>query len=58
MKILTIAATAFAVVPFFLSFFVPDWYLGDQQNAIENVDLAGRKVHNLDATSPVVPPKV
>lgn len=51
MKILTIAATVFAAVPFFLSFFVPDWYLGDQQNAVDNVDLAGEKVHNPDVSS-------
>jgi len=51
MKILTIAATVFAVVPFFLSFFVPDWYLGDQQNAVDNVDLTGEKVHNPDVPS-------
>jgi len=51
MKILTIAATVFAVVPFFLSFFVPDWYLGDQQNAVDNVDLAGEKVQNPDVPS-------
>lgn len=59
MKILTIAATAFAVVPFFLSFFVPNWYLGDQQNAVDNVDLAGEKVHNPDVPSiPTVSEKV
>ncbi|KAF8887863.1 drug:h+ antiporter [Gymnopilus junonius] len=43
MKILTIAATAFSVVPFALSFFMPNWYLGDQQNAADNEDLAGEK---------------
>jgi hypothetical protein len=48
MKILTIAATVFAVVPFLLAFLMPDWYLGDQQNAVENVDLAGEKVENPD----------
>jgi hypothetical protein len=48
MKILTIAATVFAVVPFLLAFSMPDWYLGDQQNAVENVDLAGEKVENPD----------
>lgn len=43
MKILTIAATAFSVVPFVISFFMPNWYLGDQQNAVDNADLAGEK---------------
>ncbi|KAF8198595.1 drug:h+ antiporter [Pholiota molesta] len=44
-----IAATVFAVVPFLLAFLMPDWYLGDQQNAVENIDLAGEKVENPDA---------
>ena len=48
MKILTIAATVFAVVPFALAFWMPNWYLGDQQNAVDNVDLAGEKVNNPD----------
>ncbi|KIJ51356.1 hypothetical protein M422DRAFT_43910 [Sphaerobolus stellatus SS14] len=43
MKIMTIAATAVAVLPLILAFFMPDWYLGTQQNAIDNVDLAGEK---------------
>ncbi|PPQ72102.1 hypothetical protein CVT26_006880 [Gymnopilus dilepis] len=43
MKMLTIAATAFAVVPFVVSFFIPNWYLGDQQNAVDNADLTGEK---------------
>ncbi|KDR72260.1 hypothetical protein GALMADRAFT_253088 [Galerina marginata CBS 339.88] len=51
MKVLTIVATAFAVIPFFLAFFMPNWYLGDQQNAIDNLDLAGEKVHNPDSPS-------
>jgi len=33
----------------YISFFVPDWYLGDQQDAVDNADLAGEKVHNPDA---------
>ncbi|KAF4609696.1 hypothetical protein D9613_012060 [Agrocybe pediades] len=48
MKIMTIAATAFAVVPLILALFMPNWYLGDQQNAVENVDLKGEKVENPD----------
>jgi hypothetical protein len=48
MKILCSVATVFAVPTFILSFFIPNWYLGDQQNAIENVDLSGRKVDNPD----------
>lgn len=48
MKSMTIAATAFAVVPLILAFFIPNWYLGDQQNAVENVDLKGEKAENPD----------
>ncbi|KAG6816467.1 hypothetical protein H0H87_005827 [Tephrocybe sp. NHM501043] len=44
MKIMTIAATVFAVVPFLLSFLMPNWYLGDKQNAVEDVGLAGEHV--------------
>lgn len=39
MKILIITATCIAVIPFALSFFIPDWHLGDKQNAVDNVDL-------------------
>lgn len=53
MKILTILATVFAVLPLIISLFVPNWYLGDQQNAVENKDLSGEKVHNPDVDSPV-----
>lgn len=48
MKILTIVATCFAVAPLVLSFFMPNWYLGDQQNAVENKNLAGEPVSNPD----------
>ncbi len=44
MKVLTIAATVFAVVPFALAFWMPNWYLGDQQNAVDNANLSGEKV--------------
>ena len=49
MKILTIVATVFAVVPFALAFWMPNWYLGDQQNAVENSNLSGEKVENAAA---------
>lgn len=45
---MTIVTTAFAVVPFALAFWMPNWYLGHQQNAVENVDLAGEKVNDPD----------
>ncbi|TFK33911.1 drug:h+ antiporter [Crucibulum laeve] len=44
MKIMTIVGTVFAVFPLLLSLIMPNWYLGDQQNAVEQVDLAGGKV--------------
>ncbi|KAF8149148.1 drug:h+ antiporter [Crassisporium funariophilum] len=51
MKIITIVATIFGFIPFALSFLMPNWYLGDQQNAVENVDLSGEKVAtSIDST--------
>jgi len=44
MKIITIVATVLSVFPFLLSFFMPDWYLGDSQNAVENVDLKDKQL--------------
>ncbi|KAH0589823.1 hypothetical protein H2248_000018 [Termitomyces sp. 'cryptogamus'] len=44
MKVMTIVATVLAVVPFILSFLMPNWYLGDKQNAVEDVGLAGERV--------------
>ncbi|KAH8080721.1 drug:h+ antiporter [Cristinia sonorae] len=53
MKILCIIATVFAVPPLIIAFFVPNWYLGDQQNAIDNVNLSGERVHNPDVKDSV-----
>ncbi|KAG6908911.1 hypothetical protein DXG01_002792 [Tephrocybe rancida] len=44
MKIMTIVATIFAIIPFLLAFLMPNWYLGDKQNAVEDVGLAGEHV--------------
>ncbi|KAF5326806.1 hypothetical protein D9619_005122 [Psilocybe cf. subviscida] len=44
MKILTIVATVFGAVPLVISFWMPNWYLGDQQNAVDNVGLSGERV--------------
>jgi len=41
MKILCIAATAFAVPPLIFSLFMPNYYLGDTQNAVDETGLAG-----------------
>ncbi|KAG5639035.1 hypothetical protein H0H81_007648 [Sphagnurus paluster] len=46
MKVMTIAATVVAVFPLILALFMPNWYLGDNQNAVENVDLKGERVQN------------
>ena len=44
MKYLCIAATVFAVPPLIMSFFMPNFYLGDAQNAVDGVGLAGDRV--------------
>lgn len=44
MKIMTIVATVAAIIPFALAFFMPDWHLGDTQNAVDKVDLQGERV--------------
>ncbi|EAU93687.1 ferrichrome-type siderophore transporter [Coprinopsis cinerea okayama7 len=41
---LCIAACVFAVPPLLLSLLMPNWYLGDFQNAVEQTDLAGSVV--------------
>ncbi|KAF9457293.1 drug:h+ antiporter [Collybia nuda] len=46
MKVMTIVATATAVIPFALAFLMPNWHLGDTQNAVENVDLKGERHEN------------
>ncbi|RXW16248.1 hypothetical protein EST38_g9606 [Candolleomyces aberdarensis] len=44
MKWLCVAATIFAIPPLLISLFMPNWYLGDTQNAVEGVGLAGQVV--------------
>ena len=46
MKIMLIAATVLAVVPLVLACFMPNWYLGDRQNAVDAADLKGERVVN------------
>ncbi|PSS03712.1 hypothetical protein PHLCEN_2v3966 [Hermanssonia centrifuga] len=43
MKILCIAATCISVIPILFSLIMPDWYLGDKQNAVDSTDLAGER---------------
>ncbi|KAI0367339.1 drug:h+ antiporter [Pilatotrama ljubarskyi] len=56
MHVMLIVATVLAVVPMLISLAMPNWYLGDQQNAVEGVDLKGEKVVPLDAESPAPAP--
>jgi hypothetical protein len=44
MKVMVVAATALSVIPILVAFTMPNWYLGDTQNAVDKVDLAGEHV--------------
>lgn len=46
MKIMIIAATALSVIPIFLALLMPNWYLGDTQNAVDEADLTGETLHD------------
>ncbi len=41
MKILCIAATCISIIPILFSLIMPNFYLWDQQNAVDNIDLQG-----------------
>ena len=41
MKVLCIAATCIAVLPIICALFMPDFFLGDKQNAVDAMDLKG-----------------
>nr|VWP00768.1 C3H1-type domain-containing protein [Ganoderma boninense] len=43
MKLMLIAATVVSAVSFLLAFGMPDWYLGDNQNAVDAMDLKGER---------------
>ncbi|KAI0781782.1 drug:h+ antiporter [Abortiporus biennis] len=43
MKVMVIAATCLSVVPIILALFMPNWYLGDKQNAVDDADLSGER---------------
>lgn len=51
---LTLAAAIFAIPPLVMACFMPNWHLGDLQNAVEGINLAGEKVE-LTAEGEVVP---
>jgi len=46
---LVLAAFIFAIPPFILAFLVPNFYLGDHQNAVEGKDLTGKQLSATDA---------
>ncbi len=39
MKVMVIAATLLSVPPVLFSLLMPNWYLGDQQNAVDTSDV-------------------
>ncbi|KAI5993196.1 hypothetical protein EDC04DRAFT_1276352 [Pisolithus marmoratus] len=49
MKIMVIAAILVSVLPMLLALGMPNWYLGDKQNAVDATDLDGRKSVETDA---------
>ncbi|KAI0367328.1 drug:h+ antiporter [Pilatotrama ljubarskyi] len=52
MRDMLIAATVLAVVPIFLSLAMPNWYLGDRQNAVDAADLKGERIVPIGAVPP------
>jgi MFS family permease len=44
MKIMVTLATVLSVIPILLALAMPNWYLGDMQNAVDAADLTGRSV--------------
>ncbi|TFY82635.1 hypothetical protein EWM64_g1384 [Hericium alpestre] len=46
MKKMIIAATVLAAVPVVLAVFMPNWYLGDKQNAVEDIVEVVEPSHN------------
>ncbi|KAI0759140.1 drug:h+ antiporter [Trametes elegans] len=55
MRVLIIVAIVFAVPPLCLALFMPDWYLGDAQNAVEGIDTKGEKVVPVAAAGSTAP---
>jgi hypothetical protein len=44
MKVMLIVATALSVVPPLAAWLMPNFYLGDQQNAVDQAGLTGERV--------------
>lgn len=55
MKIMVTVATILSVIPIFIALFMPNWYLGDKQNAVENVNLAGEIIEEEEDEVPAAP---
>lgn len=45
---MVIAATCVSVVPILVSLIMPNWYLGDKQNAVDTADLTGEREVDLE----------
>jgi hypothetical protein len=41
MRTLIIVSLVFSIVPTLLALLLPNWYLGDKQNAVDEADLTG-----------------
>ena len=52
MKVMLILATVLSVIPLILSIFMPNWYLGDQQNAVEEADFNARRSRSTSLARP------
>lgn len=39
MRIMILIALVLSCIPMFLALLLPNWYLGDKQNAVDDVDL-------------------
>ena len=57
MKLMLIAATVLSVAPLVLSFFMPNWYLGDKQNAVDAADLKGERAFPVSQAQTEAPEK-
>lgn len=42
MKVMILCAVALSVLPVLCALGMPDWHLGDKQNAVDSLDLTGR----------------
>src|SRR3954465_7282496 len=52
MRILIIVALVMGLIPIALAFLMPNYYLGNAQNAVDGLDIAGRRVEDPDAPAP------